>query len=87
MVEACLDLVTGLPLDHRDRHVLEYILQHTDRESGLLQVEYYYSKHRQSGRLYASNSLQRLSSTVRNLCIPNEGIDLDLANAHPVMLW
>jgi hypothetical protein len=92
MVEACLDPVKGLPLDHRDRPVLEYILQHTDRESGLRRVEYYHSKHRQSGRLYASNSLQRLSSKVRNLCIPNDeknkkSIDVDIANAHPEILW
>jgi hypothetical protein len=88
MVAACLDPAKGLPLDHRDRPVLEYILQHTDRESGLLRVEYHYSKHRQSGRVYASNSLQRLSSKVRNLCIPNDdkSIDVDIANAHPEIL-
>jgi hypothetical protein len=88
MVKACLDPVKGLPLNHRDRDVLECILEDTDEESKFLLVEYYHSKNRQSGRVYASISLQRLSSKVRNLCIPDDGksIDVDIANAHPEIL-
>jgi uncharacterized protein (DUF433 family) len=90
MVHMCLDPAKGLPLVHRDRVVLNKILEYTNKQTGVLKdVKYYHSKHRQSGRVYASISLQRLSSKVRNLCIPNDGksIDVDIANAHPEILY
>jgi hypothetical protein len=87
MVRVLLNPVTGLPLDHRDRSVLDNIHKHTNRESGLHQVEYYHSQYRQSGRVYASNSLQRLSRKVRDLCVPSKVCDIDITNAHPDILW
>jgi hypothetical protein len=80
------ELVDRLPSDHRDLKILTHVSTHADPVSGLLAVDYYYSQNRASGRLYASNSCQRLSRPVRSFCTQDRYIDLDIRKSFPTML-
>jgi hypothetical protein len=79
-------LVQRLPSEHRDLATLQHVLAHADPLSGLLSVDYHWSQKRQSGRLYASNSCQRLSRPVRSFCTQTMYIDLDIRKSFPRML-
>jgi hypothetical protein len=78
-------LLAMLPPDHRDRAVLRHVKAHTG-SGGVHHTNYHHSKNRSSGRLYASDSMQRVTCQIRDLCTHKSHSDIDANNCFPELL-
>jgi hypothetical protein len=74
-------------MDHRARALfLDHALCTADPVTGLMEVQYRYSHKRQSGRVYATNSIQQASKAIRSYCSYGMLDDLDICRSFPTML-
>ena len=81
------ELLDNLPQAHRDRKILVHMLEHTDPNTGLHEAVYRHGGGRDSGRIYGSNCVQRLSSGTRNFLLVATHTDIDVGNCFPVILY